>query len=183
MDEEEIFIAGGELTAKTHFRTKRITANIITRAANTSQYAIGDVISDVQGDDHLTFKGMARGEYWSGSIDAAFCFSSTVESVLPDLELWLFQQDIAKVADNGAFAVTDLEMSGLIGIIDFPVLEWRQGLAGASGTGNSVCYVPGLQIPFVTNDSLVLFGQFVLRNTYTPINSEIFKTYLMVSQD
>ena len=172
-----------EFTAKTHFRTKRIGTNKIVRPANTNTYAAGDVISNITDNHHFTFNDVARGEYYSGSIDSAICHSSTVETLLPDLELWLFSKDIAKVADNSAFGIVDEDMDALVGVVDFNVIDWKQGLAGASGTGNAMCYVPGLQIPFVTNDSLKLFGQLVVRNAYAPISGEVFKVFLTVSRD
>ena len=173
------------------FRTKRFT-DAITRPANAAAYAAGDVISEVTTNDHLTFGTAtavdgsgnpvgAPGKL-SGSIDVARCFSSANQSTLPDLELWLFHTDIAEVADNSAFAPTDAEMLTLIGIIDFPVADWKVGTATAGAGGNAVCEARQIGLPFRLATQ-VLYGQLVVRNAYTPVTSETFTVELVVTQD
>lgn len=166
----------------TEFRVKRLQQSI-QRATGTTQYTAGDVISAVTTNNHFAFTGVTRTGKLTGSIDAARCFSSANQSTLPDLELWLFHTDIAEVADNGAFAPTDAELLTLVGIIDFPVADWKVGLSGSGANGNAVCDVHNIAIPFHLKTVGDLYGQLVVRNAYTPVDSEIFTVELVVSQD
>lgn len=157
-----------------------------TRPSNATQYAAGDVVSEITTNDHYTFEGMSRSGEQTGIIETAICISSTPEATPPDLELWLFQKDIADVADNTAFAPTDANIADLIGIIDFPTGTWVVGKVGTGGTGNALCTITDIQIPFQTidgKDNRSIFGQLVVRNTYTPISGEIFTVILNIIQD
>ena len=166
----------------------RIITQSLARPANTTQYAAGEVISEVTSNNHFTFPDMANPGALSGQIDRAIITSSADGSgvLLPDLELWLFDTDIAEVADNAAFAVTDAEMLTLVGVIDFPVANWKVGLSG----GNSCCEgdrAGGNPLPMIykckTVSDFSLFGQLVTRNAYTPISGEVFSVRLLITRD
>ena len=170
--------------ALVEFITKSVVS-AVTRPANATTYTAGDVISDVTGDAHHTFSGAIRvgPKRLSGAISSARVTSSANKSALyPDLELWLFNADIAVVADNAAFAPTDAEMLTRIGIVDFVVADWKQGNAGADAAGNACCEVNQLGIAF--QGAIVdIFGQLVVRNAYVPVASEVFTVELIITQD
>lgn len=171
------------IISQVQFLTQRRQASI-TRPSNTTQYAAGDVISAVTTNDHLTFQNCANIGRYTGTIDAARCFSSANQTTKPDLELWLFHTDIAKVADNNAFAPTDAEMLTLIGVIDFD--SWRVGLSGSGTDGNIVSEVRNIGLPFVIAglaDTPHIYGQLVERGTYTPISAEVFTVELSLYLD
>lgn len=165
----------------------KILTDSITRPSNTTAYAAGDVISEVTTNDHLTFlKAMDAGDEKTGIILGGRVHSSANNTTLPDLELWLFDADIAEVADNGAFVPTDTEMLTLIGVIAFPVASWIIGNAGAAAAGNAFCEVMNLDIPFRLGkdpSALNIYGQLVVRNAYTPVASEEFSVTIMTHND
>lgn len=166
--------------------TKVLTDSII-RPDNATAYAAGDVISEVTTNDHFTFlKSMDAGDEKTGIILGGRIHSSANNTTLPDLELWLFDKDIAEVADNGAFAPTDAEMLTLIGIIFFPVASWVIGNAGAAAAGNAFCEVMNLDIPFRLGkapSAMNIYGQLVVRNVYTPVADESFSATIMTRND
>jgi len=158
----------------------------ITRPANTDVYTAGDVVSEVTSNDHFTFEEVNRPggikKHLGGSIATARLHSSANQATKLDGELWLFSQDIAEVADNGAFAPTDAEMLTLVGIIDFPVANWKEGIATAGAAGNAVCEAFNLGLAY-KGGLTSLFGQLVVRNAYTPVSGEIFTCEIIVSRD
>lgn len=156
---------------------KNITGSI-TRPANINQYTADDAVSDTSSDAHFTLTHMGRGGgTFSGLIEGAYITSTVYHAtVRPDLELWLFNTDITVVTDADPFTVTDAELGTLMGIIDFPVADWKEG------GSNTVCYKE-LQVPFVATSSNIIYGQLVVRNTYTPASGEVFKLNLVIRQD
>ena len=168
-----------------------VAVDSIARTADTTQYTAGDVISEVTSNDHYTFDladlTSTSQHLGTGVIDCArMMINAYTVALLPDLELWLFDADIAEVADNGVFAPTDAEILTLVGVIDFAVADWKVGLSGAGAGGNIVQQVNNLGIVYKAvgdNNNAKLYGQLVLRNAYTPISGEIFHTELVTTQD
>lgn len=151
----------------------------LTRPANTTAYTAGDVVSAVTSNDHFTFTPAVRmAGGMGGVIRSAVFMGSSAEATKPDLELWLFDTDIAEVADNAAFALTDTEILTLIDIIKFPVASM------VTGGGNIAQMVRDLYIPFrpAAASGTSIFGQLVIRNAYTPVSGEVFKVRLAVEQ-
>lgn len=143
----------------------------VTRQADTTQYAAGEVLTDATGT-RLEFSGLPIKTGDGGMIEAAVCIDSVFHAtVRPDLELWLFDADVAAQTDNAAAGFSDAELLTLVGIITFPVASFKQG--GANGA----CVQSNLGISFRAN---VLYGVLVLRNTYTPASAEVFKVVLSV---
>lgn len=161
------------------FKTHKITDSI-TRPSNTTAYAAGDVVSEVTTNDHHTFSEMSRHVNWgvdTGTILSARLISSVAGSPALDAELWLFDTDIAEVADNSAAAVTDAEMLTFIDKIDFPAGQWKS--AGA----NAVCCADGINIPYKTDATGKIFGQLIARNAYTPASAEVITVDLWIAKD
>ena len=162
------------------FKTARVQASL-TRPANATAYTAGDAVS-ATGDGHLEFPGAVEVGRLSGSISNARLISGANQATKLDAELWLFRSDIADVADNAAFAPTDAELLTLVGIIDFPVADWKIGNATAGAGGNAVCEVTSLGIAFKAAESKI-YGQLVARNGYTPVSGEVFSVELVITQD
>lgn len=167
------------------FQTVR-ARDTLTRPANITQYADGDVVANAD-DSHLLFEGVveAGAVLRSGSIPTARIVSSANQSQKPELELWLFDLAVATVGDNAAFAPTDAEMANLVGIIDFPASSWKVGNAGAGATGNSVCEATNIGLVFKLAGT-DLHGVLVVRDPgtpYTPVDSEVFTVDLLVTKD
>lgn len=155
----------------------------IARPANTTDYAAGDVISEVTTNNHYEFTRSDDGNnQLKGSIDYARMTVASNQGTKPDLELWLFSLDIAEVADNAAFAPTDAEMLTLIDIIPFAVDDWYVGLSGGGASGNIAQTKNNLGI-IVPQTSGSIYGQLVVRNIYTPIASESFTAEIIVTLD
>ena len=153
----------------------------LTRPSDTTQYAAGEVISAVTTNDHYTFAEMGDPRKLTGQIDRAIITSSDAAGTLPDLELWLFDTEIAEVADNAAFAPTDAEILTLVGVLLFPVASWKVGLVT---TGNSFCEATNtMPFRYKTGPTLALYGQLVVRNTYTPVSAQVFKTRMYIRRD
>lgn len=191
-------MAGDEFGSVIGFRTKTyrgttaagVTASL-TRPSDTTTYAAGDVISAVTSNDHFTFgaasndgsKRTGRSSPGTLTINAARLWSSANQSSLYlAAEIWLFVTDIAKVADNSAFAPTDAEMLTCIGIIDFPAASWRAGIATAGADGNAVCDIRNIDLPLGCQPGRI-YGQLVARNAYVPVSGEIFVVDLITTLD
>ncbi len=180
---------GDTINATAGYRTKTYR-DAITRPSDIIQYTAGDVISEATTNDHFTFgalsddnsKRVGRSDAGSVTINAARLWSSANQTAKPSFELWLFNVDIAEVADNLAFAVTDTEMLTLVGIIDFAQGSWKVGLATSGAGGNSVCEIKNIDLPVLAKGGR-LYGQLVDRAGYIPVASEIFTVDLITSLD
>lgn len=174
-----------EIKAKNIYDAIKLSDSI-TRPANTTDYAAGDVISAVTTNDYYTFVYDSTGKVGrlKGHIQMARMMVNANQTTKPDIELWLFDTAIAEVADNGAFAPTDAEILTLIDIIPFGVDDWTVGLAGAGASGNIVQTKKDLNIIVPeTNAAKSIYGQLVVRNAYTPIASEQFDCHLIMTLD
>lgn len=164
---------------------KRLSATI-QRPNNTTAYAAGDVLSEVTTNNYHQLSGAVKGKgAMSGRIKGASVIGSANQGTKPDLELWIFKDAIAEVADNAAFAPTDAEMLTLLAIIAIPVASFKVGNAGAGADGNIAQFVNQLDIPYrLDSDSDgVLHCQVVVRNAYTPVADEQITVNLDVELD
>lgn len=166
--------------------TKKKTLTLtdtIARPANTTDYAAGDVVSEVTTNDFFTFTRSASSDLpIKGTLNTAKMMILANQATKPDLELWLFSQTIAEVADNSAFAPTDVEILTLIDVIPFALADWYVGLAGAGADGNIVQVKNNLAIPIPSTNGNI-YGQLVVRNVYTPISGESFTAKLLIDED
>jgi hypothetical protein len=169
--------------ARIRFDTKFPRASI-TRPANTTNYTAGDVVSDVTANNHFVFEKSAD-RVVSGYISGAIIISSVAASTELDGELWLFREDVAKVADNAAFAPTDAELLTLLGVIDFPTASWKA--AGAAGAICDVDFEPkAYRVNALSTDGAVkspIYGQLVARNAYVPTSGEVFTIILKIQRN
>lgn len=153
----------------------------ITRPANQTQYAVDEAVSDATGNAHYTFTRALKEGAKGGEILVAR-LSTTVPAATPLLgELWLFHTDIANVADNASWTLTDAELLTRVAVVDFPVASWRIN-------ANNACCDVVTRIPFIPGAPLAaggyaLYGQLVAQNTFTPAaNSEVLTVELIIAQ-
>ena len=170
------------VTAINSFRFAPIRATL-TRPSNTTAYATGQVISNVTTNAHFTFgvalttsqsgrDSMSRLNYLTGTLNGLQLNSSSADGK-SDLELWLFETDIANVADGSAFAPSNAEMLTRVAVIDLPAGSWKVGKAGSGAAGNSSIFLRNLDIPYRASTG-ILYGQLVARSASTPISGEIY---------
>lgn len=145
---------------------RKTTSTVLTRQANATAYAAGQVVSDA-GLVQLLFP-IARAGGLSGIIRELLVVDGSVPATKLDGELWLFDTQRANEADAAAFAPSVAQLLTLVGVIAIPVAAWK--VAGANGVIN---HVTGLAIPFnqATSGETQLFGTLVARNAYTPANA------------
>jgi hypothetical protein len=155
---------------------RRALTGSITRPADTTTYAAGDVIGTASSQVIALFNAADKGadDVTKGLITGAVVVATGAPATLPSLELWLFDTAPADQADNTAFAVTDAELlAGFLGVI--PLTYTYVGLA----SGNHVQRSDTVMVPFEVKDSAGrLFGVLVPRNAYAPISGETFKIIL-----
>lgn len=147
-------------------------AQSIVRPSDTTQYAAGDVI----GGAALPFHGFPplKGAQIGAVLQHGVMVSNANQATKLDAELWLFSASPTIAADNVAFAPTDAQMLDFIGIITFPVANWKVSNAGAAALGNAACTTPSIGIAVPER----VFGVLVARNTYTPVADEAFNVSL-----
>lgn len=164
---------------------RKVTATF-TRPSNTTQYAVGDVLTAGTAAA-MTFTNVVGGANGNGEIVKSVLVDSANQATLGDFELWLFHTAPTMDNDNAAFTPTDAEMLNLVGIIDFPATVAAVGDA-TSGAGGNVVYlgVPlsGLKTePIGTKiGSRTLYGVLVARSTYTPVSAEEFTITLWTTR-
>lgn len=151
------------------------------RPNDTTQYAAGDVVADSSttgAANILRFLNIARAPGGGGIIQSAIFINSVAAATKPDLELYLFDQVIPMQSDNVAWNPTDQDMLSCVGVVPFPVGNFKT--AGANG----IIFAPGLGMAFsCAQGSQNLYGVLVARNTYTPTAVEVFELRLQVLQD
>ena len=156
----------------------------VTRPADTTQYAAGDVISNsTSAPVVITFPGCARVNAGGGVIIGAQCVDDTNQTTKATLELWLFDTTVTPDNDNAVFTPTDAELLTLVGIIRFST--WFVGDATAAAGGNAVALATlANPLTFKCGAALTaLLGVLVVRNAYTPVSAEVFSIRLRILQD
>lgn len=158
-----------------------------TRPADTTAYTANDVMSDsTTVPTILTFnRASMEGDGASGGggiIQEAIMTSSAGQATKPDLELWLFDTAPAAENDNAACSLSDAEVLACVGIIPFPVANWKQANATAGAGGNAACDAQNIGLPFnlIGTNNAALFGMLIVRNAYTPVSGESFQIRLKI---
>ncbi len=128
---------------------------VLTRPADTNAYAAGDEVTDTGGAIR-TLTGAARVSGGSGVITGVLLAGSTIWTVAPQWEIWLFDTTSTPVTDNAAFAPTDGVTATCIGVIPLSTVY--------AGTVNFTMDSGPLSLPFVTVGSANLYARLVIRN-------------------
>src|SRR5881409_1389682 len=141
----------------------------LVRPANTTAYTAGDVWTNGS-NARMVFTGLNRNTGYGAEIKHALAIDDAAQATKVDLELWLFSADITDLdADNAAWTPTDAQLATLIGIIAFPVANFKPGDATAGAGGNAACIAANVGIA-IKHDTL--YGVLVVRNAYTPVSAE-----------
>ena len=144
----------------------------ITRPANTTAYADGDVIADsTSAAAVLKFPNIGG----SGSVIRSAMFSSSiVPATKLSADLFLFHTAPSAYGnDNEAFALSDADLLNCVGVIS---LDGTTAANVKVSTLNCVVINQNLAMPVksstTTTDS-ALYGVLVARNAYTPGSAEV----------
>lgn len=137
----------------------------ITRAANTTQYAINDVMNNGADTTPLAFT-LARANDLRGWVVGGLCVSGSNQATLPNIDLLLFSSTFTIAADNAAFAPTYAQMQTYLGKIRFSTWVARGVRSDSDGS---------VEQPFVfipASGTQIVYGVPVMQNTYTPVSVE-----------
>ena len=147
----------------------------ITRLANTTQYADGDILSDhatvptAGAYFTLDFKTQAQG-YGSVRLTDFTLHKSDLDETAADFDVLLFTTlpTLANLDDNAACAITDAEMKECKGVVRFVNGSWSNI---AIGNVQTVSQEMGI---VMGDSSSIVYGVVVVQGTYTPASGEIF---------
>lgn len=147
--------------------TAREVQQTKTRPANTTAYAIGDVINESASAGTIwTFPGVGSASGGSLLLTNAKLILGSAAATALQAELFLFSTTVSTDNDNAADTITDAEMKTCIGSVLFN--------SGSNSTAQTV-YVekPGLQFKLDDGDN-DLYGVLIAQNAYTPESGEVF---------
>lgn len=152
----------------TENKTYRASASL-TRPANTTAYAAGDVVAGDTIVVPISFEGLGDFVDDGVLIDSAVICSSANQATKLSAKLLLFDTSHTVDADNAAYTPLDADMQRLVGIVTFADTSWIAGDATVGAGGNAACVASNLGI--VTNGGTV-YGVLVAQNAYTPVSGE-----------
>lgn len=128
------------------------------RAATTTAYAAGDVVSDAAGAAKvIEFKGCGV----SGAIVGAELVYAETDTV--NFELWLFDEEPTNFADNAALALVAADLPKFAGVLAF-----ADGGKHNGGTNVEVYKSTDREHIAYTSDNGSLYGLLVTRSVFTP---------------
>ena len=162
---------------------KVITATAKTRPANTTAYAVGDVINEsASAGTGWVFSNTVRKIGGSGVVKRVYINDSANVATNLQAELFLFDTVPGVENDNVANTLTDAEMLTLVAVV--PVSTARFGDVTSGAGGNALLESADVNIPFrCTGSSTTLFGVLIAKNAYVPVSAEIFTIRLLIKQD
>ena len=148
----------------------------ITRSANTTQYAVNDVMNNGTDTIPLIFT-VARDLNKGGWVVSGGSITSNgAAGTLPSIDLLLFSSTFTIAGDNAAFAGTYAQMQTLLGKITFPSFVNRGGIAEAAGSLST-------PFPFLpATNTRIIYGVLLLMNTYTPTSGETLQFTIGIEQ-
>ncbi len=151
----------------------RTISATVTRPADATPYAANDALADSASaptTGGFTLSNMARISGGSGKITDAV-FSMSAGTALRG-EIWLFDQAVTAINDNGAFTVSDADILNLVGIIPFDCTDVT--------AANAVSYVTGLNIGFACVGTANLRFLVKVMDAVTPASAEVLGVRLHV---
>jgi hypothetical protein len=145
----------------------------VTRAANTTTYAVGDNFGSTSSGGY-TLTNAARISGGSGIItDVTIVFDEDAATPLQG-EIELFDSSFTEVADNAAFVVSDAEARTLVASIPFTLADFGN---------NGAVHIQNLNIGFATSGSANLRMAVVAKNAYVPTtNSSVLTARFKIIQ-
>jgi hypothetical protein len=157
----------------------------VTRPDNTTQYAINDAISDsTSSPSAIEIANAARGGGYGGEILGATVLCSANQGTLPELELYLFQEEPTATNDNAEFGLTDADAANLVarfvldGFYDLDVTTGADGNA-ADDAAPDGAFEHVFRCP---SGATSLYALLKVTNAYTPVAQEVFTVILHIRQ-
>lgn len=158
-------------------------SQVITRPADTTAYASGDLVANnVTAGSVTPFQiAAARAAGYKGIIQRVLLFKSQNQLALADFRAHFFKDLPPTVTngDNGAFAVAT-NQDKWIGSVDLPFTTTPPIVLVAGG--NRLIAGLSIEIPFDTSLSPNLFALLEARSAYVPASGETFQIGLDIDQ-
>lgn len=156
----------------------------ITRLANATQYAVGDIISDhattptVGGYYTFDMKTTAQG-YGSVTFTDFTFHKSDPDQVSAAFTLLLFTTlpTLANLDDNAACKITDAEFKECKGVVKFAAADWTNVITGDIQTVSQTVGV------VLASASSIVYGVLIADGTYTPGSGEVLTITAHAIQD
>lgn len=142
-----------------------------TRPADTTDYAIGDVVSNnTTTTTPMTFANFARVSGGTGYITGAR-LETDKKSIVPAFRVHLFNAAPTVAADNAAWKELYADASKLIGSFDFAAMA-----TGADTTNSTMSKTEnmGLRIPFIAVASRSILAVLETLTVFSPANAQKF---------
>ncbi|MER8387320.1 hypothetical protein NKH14_17685 [Mesorhizobium sp. M1380] len=139
----------------------------ITRPADTTQYAVGDALSDSTSAPTVggfTFTDAVRAAGKSCFLSDIIVTSSSSAATALQGEIYIFDTAVTALNDNAAFGVTDAEIKTLVAKVPFIM---------AVGTNNNHVHLQNLGIGLTAVGGRDFRFLVKVLNTYTPISGEV----------
>ena len=159
-------------------KSAQVSASV-TRLANTTQYAINDVLSDhATTPTLLTFSGGARIDGALAYVVGGTMVTSTVAATAAQVRLMLFSTPPAAENDNAAFTPTDADALKCVGWLTFDT--YQDGALNRLYVARLEGQPPQFDCAATADD---IYAIPVMQNAYTPGSAEVFTFTLHISQD
>lgn len=137
----------------------------IVRAANTTTYAVNDVMNNGTDTTPLAFT-VARANNLTGWIVGGNCVSNANQATLPNIDLLLYSSTFTIAGDNLAYAPTFAQEQTYLGKIRFSTWVARGVRSESDGAVETAFrFVPA-------SGTQIIYGVPVMQNAYVPISSE-----------
>lgn len=149
----------------------------ITRPANTTTYAAGDVIGSAT-TGVMTLTSAARVATAAGFISSIVLVDDTNAALNLDADIFFYDTAPAAQADNVAFNPSYAEQLRCLGVASIIGTDGKEGTSNV--TYNGIMPSPG-KIDFVSVTAN-LFAVMVARNAYIPASGEIFALRVYINQ-
>lgn len=151
----------------------------ITRPANTTAYAVGDVVTGTVAAV-LEFANLAAYPNGLGRVIGGSIQKSTANITNAKFRLWLYAGTIATVgADNAPAVLRYADKESYLGTVEFPLM-----VQDGSSVFSAIAIDNELSIPFkCIGAKRNLYGVLVAEGAYAPGNAETFFIRLAVERE
>lgn len=153
-----------------------LSTKTFTRPANATAYTVGDIVGVTPGAA-LEFTNIAWHEGLSGTIISAKLAKSGTTTTNAVFRLYIYTSAPTVGDDNSAANILWSQVPGLVGVVDFYLLQ-------SETAGASQAMIENIQYAFKcaeTTDSL--FGVLIAEAAYTPASAEQFELTLGIDRD
>lgn len=159
-------------------------SSTITRPADTTAYASGDLVANSVTDTAVTnlqFTTAARVSGGSGRVVGAIIQKSgnVITNAAFRLHLWTVAPTYTSAGDNSPLStVVVASAKGYLGYVDVTAMTGFSDVAWGTGAVDNT----RAQMPFVAV-AQILYGFLEARGAYTPASAEVFTVSLVIEQD